>query len=183
AGTGSGTVTSAPAGINCGATCSASFASGTVVTLTATPAAGSTFSGWSGAGCSGTGACVLTLSAATTVTATFSLPSFALTVSKGGTGSGTVTSAPIGINCGATCSASFPSGTGVTLTATTVAGSTFTGWTGGGCSGTGACTVTLSAATTVTATFSLPSFALTVSKAGTGSGTVTSSPAGINCGA
>src|SRR5205823_3557165 len=126
-------------GITCGATCAASFASGTAVTLTAAPAAGSTFSGWSGGGCSGPGACTVTLSAATTVTATFSLPSFALTVSKAGTGSGTVTSSPGGITCGATCAASFASGTAVTLTATAAAGSTFTGWSGGGCSGAGSC--------------------------------------------
>jgi hypothetical protein len=47
-GTGSGTVTSSPSGISCGADCSESYASGTSVTLTATPAAGSTFAGWSG---------------------------------------------------------------------------------------------------------------------------------------
>ncbi len=69
-GTGAGTITSSPAGINCGATCSASFESGTSVTLTATPSAGATFGGWSGA-CSGTGACTFTLSANTSVTATF----------------------------------------------------------------------------------------------------------------
>src|SRR5262245_3513286 len=57
AGTGSGTVTSAPAGITCGTSCTASYASGTVVTLTATPASGSTFTGWSGGGCTGTGTC------------------------------------------------------------------------------------------------------------------------------
>src|SRR5207245_6577695 len=57
-----------------------------------------------------------------------------------------------GISCGATCAASFPSGTAVTLTAAPAAGSTFTGWSGGGCAGTGTCTVTISAATTVTAT-------------------------------
>ena len=56
AGSGSGTVTSSPRGIDCHSACSASFGEGTVVTLTATPAAGSTFTGWSGAGCSGTGA-------------------------------------------------------------------------------------------------------------------------------
>src|SRR5207244_8266207 len=55
AGTGSGTVTSTPAGITWGTSCSGSYASGTAVTLTATPAAGSTFTGWSGGGCSGTG--------------------------------------------------------------------------------------------------------------------------------
>src|ERR671925_198941 len=52
AGNGSGTVTSSPAGINCGSTCSATLNSGTPVTLSATPALGSTFAGWSGSGCS-----------------------------------------------------------------------------------------------------------------------------------
>ncbi len=72
AGGGEGTVTSAPAGIDCGATCLASFAPDTAITLTATPAGGSTFGGWSGP-CTGTGSCALTLSAATAVTATFDL--------------------------------------------------------------------------------------------------------------
>lgn len=70
AGAGSGTVTSSPAGIDCGNTCSANFATGTSVTLTATPASGSTFTGWSGA-CSGSSACILSMSAARSVTATF----------------------------------------------------------------------------------------------------------------
>lgn len=69
-GTGSGTVTSSPAGINCGSTCSANYATNTIVTLTATPAGGSTFAGWSG-NCSGTGTCQVTMSAARSVTATF----------------------------------------------------------------------------------------------------------------
>ena len=55
AGTGSGTVTSSPIGINCGVTCSYAFAYNTVVTITADPTSPSTFGGWSGAGCSGTG--------------------------------------------------------------------------------------------------------------------------------
>jgi subtilisin family serine protease len=76
-----------------------------------------------------------------------------LTVQKNGTGSGTVTSSPAGINCGSTCSASFTSGSSVTLTATAATGSKFTGWSGGGCSGTGTCHVTLAATTSVTATF------------------------------
>src|SRR5439155_1224376 len=112
------------------------------------PAAGSTFSGWSGGACSGTGACTVTVSAATTVTATFNLQTFTLTVTPAGAGSGTVTSAPTGITCGATCVAIFPSRTALTFTPAPAAGSTFSGWSGGGCSGTGACTVTLSAATT-----------------------------------
>ncbi len=72
-GTGTGTVTSSPIGIDCGATCSASFAPDTQVTLTAAPAAGSTFTGWSG-GCSGSSlTCVVTMSGPTSVTATFAL--------------------------------------------------------------------------------------------------------------
>jgi hypothetical protein len=67
-----GTVSSSPVGIAaCNATCSASFAEGTVVTLSATAAQGFSFTGWSGAGCSGTGTCIVTLSAARTVTASF----------------------------------------------------------------------------------------------------------------
>ena len=72
AGGGAGSITSSPAGINCGSTCSASFASGTAVTLSAAPDATSTFAGWSGA-CSGTGACTVTLTADASVTATFNV--------------------------------------------------------------------------------------------------------------
>ncbi|MBI4740001.1 MAG: DUF1566 domain-containing protein [Betaproteobacteria bacterium] len=277
AGSGSGAIADSTGGINCGSTCSASFSSGAVVTLTATPASGSTFSGWGGA-CSGTGTCQVTMSAARSVTATFALnaallpdlivtamtaPSsaqsggsvsvtatvtnqgsasagacrlkyylssnniistsdtdttwgcdipalavgasntcsgsidvpnvsagayyfgaiadtggavtesnennnslaassptqitvtaatFALNVTRYGSGSGTIASSTGGINCGSTCSASFSSGTVVTLTATPASGSTFSGW-GGACSGTGSCQVTMGAAQSVTATF------------------------------
>lgn len=78
--------------------------------------------------------------------------SFQLTVQHSGPGGGTVTSSPAGINCGQTCSASFSSGTAVTLTAAAESGSVFGGWSGG-CTGTGTCGVTISAATSVTATF------------------------------
>lgn len=70
-GAGTGQVTSSPAGIDCGTTCSASFVQNSVVTLTATPDTGSTFGGWSGA-CTGTGVCQVTLDAAKNVVATFS---------------------------------------------------------------------------------------------------------------
>ena len=82
----------------------------------------------------------------------------ALTVVRNGSGSGTVTSSPAGINCGATCNVTFPAGTAVTLTATpTSAASTFTGWLGNGCTGTSTCTKTLAAAGNVSATFALTS--------------------------
>jgi hypothetical protein len=115
--------------------------------------------------------------------------SFTLTVSKSGTGTGTVSSAPAGITCGATCSGTFTSGASVVLTAAAASGSTFAGWSGGGCTGTGTCTVTMSAATTVTASFnSVSSFALDVSVVvqatltGSASGRVVSNPVGIDCG-
>ena len=180
--TGAGTVTSTPAGIDCGATCAATFKEGTSVTLTATPASGSTFAGWSGA-CAGTGGCTVTLDAAKSVTANFNSPPAALTVTKAGTGTGVVTSDPAGINCGATCSATFAADTNVTLAATPASDSTFGGWSGGGCAGKSTCTVATDTAQTVTATFTAP-HTLTVSKAGTGAGAITSNPAGfIDCGA
>jgi peptidoglycan/xylan/chitin deacetylase (PgdA/CDA1 family) len=82
-------------------------------------------------------------------------PTYMLSVNKSGTGSGTVTSTPAGINCGGTCAANFELNTSVTLTATATSDSTFTGWSGEGCSGTGTCTVTMSTARTVTANFTL----------------------------
>jgi uncharacterized repeat protein (TIGR01451 family) len=108
---------------------------------------------------------------------------FTLTITPGGNGTGTVTSSPAGINCGATCSFSFASGTSIMLTATPAAGSTFTGWGAGPCEGTGTCTFTINAATTVVANFaqSTNNFTLSVHETGTGTGTVTSAPAGINC--
>ena len=71
AGTGSGSVVSAPSGINCGGSCVATYAAGKGVTLTATPASGSVFSGWSGGGCAGTDPCVMAGNSPVTVTATF----------------------------------------------------------------------------------------------------------------
>src|SRR3989304_3646197 len=88
-----------------------------------------------------------------TISATYAISAYNLTVTKAGTGSGTVTSSPAGINCGASCSAAYNYGTSVTLTASQNTGSFFAGWSGGGCSGTGACTVTMNADITVTAPF------------------------------
>ena len=149
-GTGNGTVTSNPAGINCSSSCSASYNGGTVVTLSAIPAVGSSFAGWSGTGCTNG---VITLNANTTCTATFtpqSAQSVTLSIAKTGSGSGTVTSSPGGIDCGNTCSASYNSGTAITLSASPAADSTFLGWSGSGCTS-GA--VTLNANMTCVAIF------------------------------
>jgi aryl-phospho-beta-D-glucosidase BglC (GH1 family) len=152
AGSGTGTVTSNTGNISCGSTCSASYASGTSVTLTASAGSGASFAGWSGA-CSGTGACTVSMTAARSVTATFNTAStFAAAVTRAGTGTGTVTSSPSGINCGSTCTANYASGTSVTLTAAAASGSTFAGWSGS-CSGTGSCVLSMTAARNVTATF------------------------------
>jgi hypothetical protein len=184
AGSGSGTVTSAPAGISCGSACSARFATGTSVVLTASPDSNSTFAGWRGCDTADGARCTVAVSATRTVTATFQVISHRLSVTKGGTGSGVVAS-PAGLSCGGVCSRVLNSGTRLQLTATPDPGSTFAGWSGGGCSGIGLCSVTLTAATTVTATFMAPTgqFALSVTRRGSASGTVTSAPGGIACGA
>ena len=231
AGAGTGSVTSSPAGIACGVSCAAEFGEGTAVTLTATPAAGSYFAGWSGnpacmtgaftmladyactavfnlrqsqiitfdplpdklltdppftvsatassglpvslstaGGCSVSGTTVtLTASGTCTIMAsqpgnavydaapdvarsfTVVQPSYALTVTLAGVGTGSVASSPAGISCPDACAATFVSGTVVTLTATPAAGSLFMGWSGA-CT-TSPCSVTMSAAQSVTATF------------------------------
>jgi len=191
AGTGQGTVTGN--GINCAinagstsGTCSASYASGTAVSLSATPSGGSTFSSWGGA-CAGTGGCGLTMNASKSVSASFTAPvtNYTLSVTGGGTGQGTVTGS--GINCSitagstsGTCSASYASGTAVSLTATPTGGSTFSSW-GGACAGTGGCGLTMNASKSVSASFTAPvtNYTLAVTGGGTGQGTVTGS--GINC--
>lgn len=75
-----------------------------------------------------------------------------LTVTRSGTGTGSVTSSPDGIDCGTTCADSFELGSDVTLDAAPGASSTFTGWSGA-CTGAGTCTVTMDQARAVTATF------------------------------
>jgi subtilase family serine protease len=81
-----------------------------------------------------------------------------LTAAASGNGSGTISSNPGGISCGATCSHDYATGTMVTLAEAPASGSVFSGWSGD-CSGTGGCTVTMSQARSVTATFTLQSSA------------------------
>jgi phospholipase C len=154
AGTGTGTVTSTPGGINCPGMCSSSFQENSKVTLSETPAAGNSFTGWSGSCAGTTSTCSITLTTTSvSETATFAVvPSYTLTVTMAGTGSGTVISTPAGINCPTTCSASFQQGTQVSLSETPAAPNVFSGWSGS-CKGSTSCSITMTAASSVTATF------------------------------
>jgi hypothetical protein len=176
-GNGMGTVTSTPAGINCGSTCSSDYTDGTQVELIASPTSGSSFAGWSGA-CNASGE--VTMTSNKTCTATFSRP--VLTVTKIGTGNGTVTSVPVGISCGSTCSAAFDLGSTVELFATPATDSAFDGWSGHADCSDGL--VSLTVDKTCTASFRLlPTYTLAVSTDGTGAGIVRSVPGPIHCGA
>lgn len=183
-GSGRGSVTSQPDGIRCGHLCEAEFEQGASVRLTATAGGASDFTGWSGAGCAGTGPCVVTLDRAQSVQARFdSRPptTYGLSVSVTGKGGGSVISGPAGIRCGDTCEAGFEQGTRVTLSAGTDAASDFAGWSGAGCSGTGPCFVTVDGARSVEARFE-PKPPPTLNVTVTGTGRVLSTPAGIDCG-
>ncbi|MBI3461143.1 hypothetical protein HY009_09465, partial [Candidatus Acetothermia bacterium] len=196
AGDGSGKVTLTdesvpPNEFVCESDCTEIFPNGATVTLTAAPDSGSSFSGWQGGGCDQETEvdCSVILIEDDTTTAQFSKQSgqgFTLKISKAGMGSGTVTTSDNKIDCGSTCLASYDSGAPATLLASPDANSDFTGWSGGGCSGTSNCTTTMDSDKTVTATFApkAQTFSLTVSKAGTGDGTVTSNEATplIDCG-
>ena len=154
AGTGTGSVVSTPAGVSCGAECTAAFPTGTVVTLTAVADAGSTFVGWSGEGCSDTGSCVVTMTQARTVVATFdAVPTTPRTLTVTVVGNGGVTSSPPGLSCPGACEGTFPTLSTVTLSAAPGAGHRFAGWSGAGCEGTGACVLEMSSDEAVRAVF------------------------------
>ena len=164
---GKGTVTSKPSGINCSNECSEDYKADTSVTLTATPDADYTFTGWSGV-CSGTDNCTVTMNQAKNVKATFELDQFLLTISPTGNGNGTVTSSLSDINCGSDCSEDYKADTSVTLTATPDAGSIFTGW-GNGCSGNAVtCIIKMNSDKTVTAKFDLCEYTVTPLKSSYG---------------
>jgi hypothetical protein len=153
-GDGGGTVTSAPAGIDCPANCSASFLSDSQVVLTASPrAADSLFAGWTGCDSVAGATCTVTMTSAKAVTATFTRRPVTLTVTKSGIGAGTVTSSPAGVSCGTDCSGDFPVNTTVTLTAAPAFLSFFTGWTGCDTVNGSTCTVVMTTGKTVTASF------------------------------
>jgi GH25 family lysozyme M1 (1,4-beta-N-acetylmuramidase) len=155
------TVTPAAGGIITGArivcgggaiTCGRVANPDTVLTLAATPDPGASLLRWTGA-CSAAGSsptCDVTALGAKTVSAVFTYP---VHVEMQGSGAGTVSSAPAGVDCGTTCTASFPVGSTVDLTAGADSASVFVGW-GGGCTGLNSgCEVTLSSPVEVVATF------------------------------
>ena len=148
---GSGTVISAPSGIYCGGNCRANFAKDESIFLDAQPDFGFFFSGWSGA-CSGTGTCAITMNKDQVVRAIFTKIN-TLSVSKSGTGTGTITSMPSGIYCGVDCTETYNNGTVITLTATPDSGSGFTSWTGCDSVSNNTCTVSMTADKVVMATF------------------------------
>lgn len=165
-GSGSGSLS----GTNC---TTGNYASGTSVSCTPSANPGSSFTTWSAGPCNGTSTipCNFTLSAATTITSGFSLNSYTLSVSTTGSGSGTVS----GSNC---TSGTYTYGTTVSCAANPSAGSGFTGWSGGTCSGsTTPCNFTVTGNATVVATFTLGVYTLTVNSAGSGRGTIS----GTNC--
>ncbi len=190
-GRGTGAVTDDSNIINCAPTCTAEFLDGTSITLRAMPDAGTVFAGWGGQGCSGLDACTVSMDQPRTLTATFEpqpqVPTFALSVTKAGEGSGRITSDAGLIDCGSTCRANVTEGMSVTLRPEPDADSIFVGWQGGDCSGAGPCTVTLTDALSLTATFQPrppPNrFRLTIVKRGNGAGIVTDIFETINCGA
>jgi hypothetical protein len=160
-------------GIDCGSSCDQVVDDGTQVTLTATPATGSAFRGWTGCDSVSGDHCTVSANADRTIAASFATPR---TVSVRKSGSGTV-SGP-GVDCGPTCSTVADEGTQLALTATPAPGYAFAGWTGCDSVSGNRCSVTVAAGSTVTANF-VAQRILTVRKSG--AGVVTA--AGISCGA
>ncbi len=176
-GSGSGKVTSSPAGIDCGGICSAKFKEDVEVTLSQVADSGSKFLKWGGA-CSGAGECKVSMCEAKEVTAEFEsteTEKFPLKVVFEGLGSGKVTSSPEGLECTANpCEAAFFKNTKVTLTATEAESSKFASWTGCDANPTATqCEVSITGSREVKVKFEVETPLLTVVKKGAGAGTVT----------
>ncbi|MGD0885998.1 MAG: fibronectin type III domain-containing protein, partial [Thermodesulfovibrionales bacterium] len=159
-GSGSGTVTSSPSGINCGTSCAAAYTQSTIVTLTASPATGSTLTGWSGGGCAGTGTCSLTLNANTTVTATFAINTYTVTPAAGANGSISPSSAQT-VNYNGTEVFTVTPSSGYSIASVTGCGGTL--------SGSSYTTGAITANCTVTASFSQNTYTVTPAAGANGS--------------
>ena len=159
----------------------------TSVVLTATPATGYTFSGWTGACVNATGTCTVAMTAAASVTATFTVTTYLLTLTQVGSGGVTSTGTPstgsgVTTASATTTTATYNYNTSVVLTETPATGWTFTGWSGGTCTGPATtCTVPMTAAKSVTATFTIQTFPITVTQ--TSNGTISTGSVTVNYGA
>lgn len=157
-GTSTGTITSSPAGISCGTTCTASFASATSVTLTAVPDSSTVFAGWTGCDSTNGNECTVTMSTSKSVAATFNQDLYTLVVSKVGSGTGVVAAnAGTIIWNGNSGTANYSDNTSITLTATPVADSTYANWDGCDSTNGNECTVFISSSKYVTVEFTLAS--------------------------
>lgn len=189
-GDGSGSVAADSGAISCGTTCSDIYVPGTHVVLTATPTLGTDFTSWTNCPTTPSGTtCAFDVPATgttlPTITATFTLQRFTVTIHKSGSGTGTVTGAAGAINCGtgAGCiDANVPYGTTITLSAATSVDSNFAGWAGvSGCGAATSCMLTVTGDITATATFTLKTVHVTFTGTGTGSGTLTTDDGLVNC--
>jgi hypothetical protein len=154
---GNGRVTSSPGSINCPGTCSQDYANGTAVRLTAQPASGWRFTGWSPT-CGSSNPCTVTVTGRHQLRANFApIPQATLTVTVDGSGqvSGSlVEGGPAVIACPTDCTETLPNGTQLSLNAVPQSGWRFAGWTSGNCTASGiSCRVTLDGNTTVAARF------------------------------
>ena len=134
-GTGSGSVTSDTGTLTCDSgKCTGAYDSGTQITLTAGADEGSKFAGWSGEGCEGNDTCVLTINADITVLAQFTLSNqVALSVSKAGSGSGSIKFRSRGTSCGPDCyiyGLNLKKPKKIVVSAKPSAGSKFISWSG-----------------------------------------------------
>ncbi|MDH3973365.1 MAG: zinc dependent phospholipase C family protein [Deltaproteobacteria bacterium] len=149
---GVGQVTSADGMISCGSDCEESYTVNTVVTLTATPGVHYDFTGWEGGGCAGVTPCTVTIDKYQLVRANFTKKIYNLMISKTGSGTGTISSASIGINCGENCSYGYEAENSVTLTAKPDICCEFRGWNVAGCGGLD-CSISMNSPLTVSAEF------------------------------
>jgi uncharacterized repeat protein (TIGR02543 family) len=182
-GEGNGKISSDPA-VTCADTCTATVDAGTIVRLKAEADGSSTWVGWTGECTSTSTVCNFPVDGDITVTATFDRKGNRLNVSRSSAGAngGTIEADVPGIDCGDTCSYTYPAGTVVTLTASAQPGYLFAGWFGD-CASAGAsttCTVTMNDGKFAAADFKK---GVPVSVAVSGTGTITSKAAGISCGA
>jgi hypothetical protein len=175
AGTGSGEVTSDPGGLHCGDDCAMTVSEG-AITLIAKPALGSRLTGWSVEGCEGL-TCTVDPTSDLRVTAIFDAVYHTLSVTKSGTGKGSVASSIVNvIACGALCDAEVLDGTKFWLIAQPDENSQFVGWRGA-CSGL-ECPIVMDQSFEVEAVFEAkPKLTVFVS----GNGWVDSLPYGISC--